>query len=63
MKIKDMKVTQCKGEGGGYCRRCEDNGRWSRNWMCFLYKIEGYDGCYCGECVKEIKAGAGNGKQ
>lgn len=50
-----MKVIQCKGEGGGYCRRCEDNERWSRNWMCFLYRIEGLDGCYCSDCVKEIK--------
>ena len=25
----------------------------------FLYKIEGYEGCYCSDCVKEIKAEAG----
>lgn len=30
------------------------------NWMCFLYKIEGYEGCYCSDCVKEIKAEAGD---
>lgn len=23
--------------------------------MCFLYKIEGYEGCYCLDCVKEIR--------
>jgi hypothetical protein len=31
--------------------------------MCFLYKIEGYEGCYCRECVNEIqseKGGADN---
>lgn len=22
--------------------------------MCFLYKIEGFEGCYCRECAKEI---------
>lgn len=22
--------------------------------MCFLYRIEGLEGCYCRECVKEI---------
>jgi len=24
------------------------------NWMCFLYKIEGLEGCYCSDCVKKI---------
>lgn len=50
-----MKVTQCKGEGQGSCKRCSDNGKWGRAWMCFLYEIEGLDGCYCRECVKEIQ--------
>ena len=51
---KSIKVTQCKGEGEGSCKRCADNGKWNRSWMCFLYKIDGYDGCYCSNCVKEI---------
>ena len=50
-----MKITQCTGEGQGSCKRCYDNGKWNRKWMCFLYKIEGYEGCYCSDCVKEIK--------
>jgi hypothetical protein len=50
-----MIVTKCKGEGHGSCRRCTDNGKWNIAWMCFLYKIEGYEGCYCRECVKEIE--------
>ena len=50
-----MKVTQCKGEGHGSCKRCKDKGKWNLAWMCFLYKIEGLDGCYCRECVKEIE--------
>ena len=45
-----MKVTQCTGEGQGSCKRCSDKGKWNRNWMCFLYKIEGYEGCYCSDC-------------
>lgn len=49
-----MKVTQCTGEGMGSCKRCSDNGKWNMNWMCFLYKIEGYEGCYCSDCVKKI---------
>lgn len=50
-----MKVTQCKGEGHGSCRRCSDKGIWNIKWMCFLYEIEGYEGCYCRDCVKEIQ--------
>ena len=51
----EMKVTKCKGEGQGSCKRCSDKGKWNRTWMCFLYKIEGYEGCYCADCVKEIQ--------
>lgn len=50
-----MKITKCTGEGQGSCKRCSDNGKWNRTWMCFLYKIEGYEGCYCRDCVKEIQ--------
>lgn len=49
-----MKVTQCTGEGMGSCKRCSDNGKWNMNWMCFLYKIEGYEGCYCSDCVLSL---------
>ena len=47
-------VTQCQGEGQGSCKRCSDQGIWNRHWMSMLYKIEGYEGCYCSYCVKEI---------
>lgn len=50
-----MKVTQCKGEGQGSCKRCTDNGKWNRSWMCLLYEIEGHEGCYCRKCVKEMQ--------
>ena len=50
-----MKVTKCTGEGQGSCKRCLEKGKWNRSWMCFLYKIEGYEGCYCSDCVKEIE--------
>lgn len=49
-----IKITQCKGEGQGSCKRCNGKGIWNVNWMCFLYKIEGFEGCYCRECAKEI---------
>lgn len=52
-----MKVTKCTGEGQGSCKRCSDKGKWNRIWCCFLYKIEGLEGCYCSDCVKEIIGG------
>lgn len=48
------KITQCKGEGAGSCKRCLDNGKWNQNWMCFLYKIDGKEGRYCKECVEKL---------
>ena len=39
-----MKITKCTGEGQGSCKRCLDNGKWNRMWMCFLYKIEDHKG-------------------
>lgn len=59
-RMSNLKITQCKGEGQGSCKMCADNGKWNRNWMCFLYKIEGYEGCYCSECVKKIMEGNQN---
>ena len=49
-----MKIIKCNGEGQGTCERCSNNGKWNSTWCCFLYKIEGYDGCYCADCVKAI---------
>ena len=48
-------MIQCKGEGAGSCKRCEDMGKWNRNWMCFLYNVEGMEGCYCYNCAKELE--------
>lgn len=50
-----LKITRCSGEGQGSCKGCNDKGKWNRNWMCFLYEIEGLDGCYCSDCVNDIK--------
>lgn len=52
----NLKITRGEGEGQGSCRRCNEKGIWNRNWMSMLCKIEGYDGYYCSDCVKEIKA-------
>lgn len=53
MKL-EMKITRCTGEGQGSCKMCSDNGKWNRMWMGMLFKIDGLDGCYCGECTKKI---------
>lgn len=50
-----LKVTKCTGEGQGSCTRCNYKGKWNRSWMCFLYKVEGFEGCYCSDCVKELQ--------
>lgn len=49
-----MNVIKCEGNGQGACKRCFDQGKWNIMWMCFLYHIEGYEGLYCHDCVKEI---------
>ena len=49
-----IKYEQCNGNGFGSCKRCIDNGKWSHVWTEWLYKIEGYDGCYCYDCLKLI---------
>lgn len=53
--MSKLKITQCQGEGQGECKRCREIKGWNRVWACFLYKIEGYEGCYCGDCVKAIE--------
>lgn len=47
-------LKQCVGNGLGFCKLCESRGKWSLNWMCFLYEIDGISGCYCWECANEI---------
>lgn len=49
-----LRIEQCSGEGQGSCKMCSDNGKWNVNWMCFLYRVDGYDGIYCHECVEKI---------
>lgn len=53
--MREPVIKQCEGNGQGSCRRCTLNGKWNRTWMCFLYKIEGLEGCYCSDCVEEYK--------
>ena len=49
-----LKITQCKGEGQGSCKRCNEHGIWNRHWMCFLYEVEGMEGCYCWACATKL---------
>lgn len=53
-KQKAPKVTRCTGNGHGECTRCKQLKGWGLEWMTFLYKIEGRDGLYCGDCVRQI---------
>lgn len=48
-------MKQCSGEGLGSCTKCEEQGKWNRSWMCFLFKVEGHDGIYCYEHAKELE--------
>ena len=59
-KKSSSKIMPCTGEGQGSCKRCNDHGLWNRHWMSLLYKIEGYEGCYCSECVRKIVEDEGN---
>jgi len=51
----ELKISPCSGEGQGECRRCADNGIWNRHWTNFLYHVEGMEGCYCSDCIAELK--------
>lgn len=50
-----MNIKKCQGEGQASCTRCNEKGIWNRNWMSFMYEIEGMSGIYCKDCVEEIK--------
>lgn len=52
--MNPLKVTRCSGEGQGECKRCKELKGFGLNWMSLLCKIDGYEGCYCSDCVKEI---------
>lgn len=52
-----MVVMPCSGHGQGSCKRCSDKGKWNRVWLSLLFTIEGYEGCYCSDCVKELLSG------
>lgn len=56
-KGSELEIRKCEGEGQGSCKLCSDNGIWNRMWMCFLYEVEGFEGCYCSSCVERIKNG------
>lgn len=52
----DFNFEQCTGNGLGECRRCADKGKWNRYWVDFLYKVDGFKGVYCWNCVKELRS-------
>lgn len=54
-EVKKMKIKRADGYGQGQCALCAEHGRWNRQWMTFLYVIEGKNGLYCENCVKVMK--------
>lgn len=53
-----MRLNDCNGQS--QCRRCKMLGKYNVDWTCFMYKIDGLDGHYCFDCVKEIKSYGGD---
>ena len=50
-----LKISNAIGNGQSQCQGCAEKGKWNRNWTSFLYKIEGKDGYFCWQCVKEMQ--------
>lgn len=49
-----LKIIRCEGNEECSCKKCDDKGIRNRYGMSSLYKIEGQEGYYCEECIKEI---------
>lgn len=55
-------MIKATGEGQAECPRCRELGKWSHTWVCFLYKVEGHEGCYCKEHAEEFDKEERNGQ-
>lgn len=51
----ELKIVKRTGNGLSQCTLCKLRGRWSLEWDCMTYEIEGHDGVYCFSCINEIK--------
>lgn len=49
-----MKIKTCVANGQGSCKRCSEKGVFNSSPRYFLYEIEGIEGIYCLDCVKEV---------
>ena len=47
-------VKRCVGDGLSICKRCRELAGYGVFWTSFLFEIEGYEGRYCSDCVREI---------
>lgn len=54
LNINGVKVYRGLDEGQGECKRCADIRGWNRCWVSMMYKIDGYNGLYCSECMDFI---------
>lgn len=50
-----VEIKRAKGNGQAQCRGCKNKDKWNVQWCDFLYEIEGKEGLYCFNCVKEIR--------
>ena len=63
MNNKNLKITKCVGEGQAECKRCAEIKGFNRNWVSMMYKIDGYDGCYCSDCVETMERWTDNDRK
>ena len=49
-----LEITRCSGEGQGICRGCFDDGKMRRYPISRLFRIDGLNGYYCSDCVKNL---------
>ena len=50
-----VNIKRCNGNGQAQCSGCKNKGKWNVQWSSFLYEVEGKEGLYCFDCVKEIR--------
>ncbi len=48
-------IKRAEGNGQAQCKGCKDKNKWNVQWCCHLYEVEGKEGLYCFDCVKEIR--------
>lgn len=50
-----VEIKRAEGNGQAQCKGCKDKNKWRVQWVTQLYEVEGKEGLYCFDCVKEIR--------